>query len=186
MKVRLRFLALVPVLAAAVSLPAAAAMASTPSSCQPGSSSYPPPLCSASVSATAVPRGNGLHVDGEGFAGNSSVNVYLDSTAHLLGTGTANGLGVLGMTVTIPSSTSLGSHEIIELGTNPNGTARQLTARIAVTAQPAAASAVSSSSLPFTGAQIAGMSTVGLLLVGGGGLMLLAARRRRTAQTRAR
>lgn len=153
--------------------------------CTPGANSYPPSSCAAGVSSTSIPAGGSLTVSGEGFADAAMVHVYLHSSPVLLGSGTANANGAFELGVTIPLGAPLGQHEIVESGTNPDGSVRQLTAAITVTARAASTTAAATSStgggLPFTGAQIAGMSATGALLVFGGIGMLLVARRRRTA-----
>lgn len=143
--------------------------------CSPGGS-YPANICAASVGSSTVTAGGTLHVDGEGFAPNSSVSVYLNGT--LLGTATANAAGVFSLTVTVPASFAASSYQLTLVGTNPNGTARQLTSTITVVAA-AAQNQTTTGGLPFTGAEIAGMSVAGAALVGGGVVMLVATRRRR-------
>jgi len=159
------------------------AASATPSSdCPPPGTSqqtagYPPGLCRASENSGTFDQGRPARFDGSGFGADTNVIVSIHSTPTVLGSGTADSSGNFVDTVTIPSSTTPGRHTITLSGTNPDGTARALTTTITVSA----AAAAQGSGLPFTGAEIAGMSLAGVALIGGGIVLLLAARRQRSA-----
>lgn len=77
------------------------------------STSTPTPAPSASqLSSSTVARGGTLTVTDTGFAAGESVGVYLHSTPVLLTTTTAGSSGAVSVTVTIPSSTAVGNHQL--------------------------------------------------------------------------
>ncbi|GAA1880447.1 hypothetical protein [Streptantibioticus ferralitis] len=134
---------------------------------------YPPPTCVAQVSATTVPAGGQLTVSGNCFRPGSPVTVRLDTT--VLARVTANASGVATTTVTIPISTSIGSHTISLSGVRPTGIPLEESAHIQVVAGPTAAQHThyqnTGSLMPVGG------SAAAAVLVGGGSVIL---RRRRS------
>jgi len=103
----------------------------------------------------------------------STATFVLDGSSTL-GTGTANSSGVAQATVTIPSSTSAGSHTIT--GSCPDG-AGTLTQVLSFTVTGA-----SGGNLPTTGSgSTTPMTQVALAAIAGGGLLVLLANKRRSA-----
>ncbi|MHB8449153.1 MAG: hypothetical protein ACYDAQ_01585 [Mycobacteriales bacterium] len=154
------------------------ALAASPS---PGpTSSYPPAQCSSPtvfVSSTAVTPGETITISGCGYTPGQTVTITLHSAPIILASVVVGTNGRFSTQVTIPLNTSYGNHYLEASGTTGQ------TASIAVVVKPAPAVShpSSSSGLPFTGADIAGLVLAGLVLVGGGSLLVVSARRRRTA-----
>lgn len=138
--------------------------------------SYPPTQGAATTSSTVVTPGQPLTVSGGGFAANTSVSVDLHSTVVHLATVTSNSSGVATATVTIPSSTPAGAHTITMTGLSPTGGTQIDSVAITVVA-PAAAT--TTSTLPFTGAEILQYGLLALALVLAGVALLVVTRRRR-------
>lgn len=91
---------------------------------------YPPPGCSEQLSSTVVQAGQQISVTGNCFAPGSQVTVQLDTT--VLTTVAADASGVAKATVTIPSSTTLGTHQISMSGLGSSGIPLTETASITV------------------------------------------------------
>jgi hypothetical protein len=113
------------------------------------------------VTPSTVSGGNQVTIQSSGWKANSDVTITLHSTPVVLGTVTADASGAVSATETIPSGTAVGSHTIELTGTDPSGAPRDVTAQINVTSG-------GSGSLPRTGAAIAAMVGVALVLFLGG------------------
>lgn len=136
--------------------------------------SYPPTQGAATTSSTVVTPGQSLTVSGGGFAPNTSVSV--DFNSMHLATVTSNSSGVATATVMIPSSTPPGSYTITLTGLSVTGATHVDSVAITVVA-PAAAT--TTSTLPFTGAEILQYGLLALALVLAGVALLVVTRRRR-------
>jgi hyaluronoglucosaminidase len=123
------------------------------------------------VTPPTVGGGNQVTIDSSGWKASSDVTITLHSTPVVLGTVQADASGNVHSTQTIPSGTATGAHTIELTGTDPSGAPRDVTSQITVTAGG------SSGSLPRTGAAIAGMLGVALVLFLAG-LALSRARKR--------
>lgn len=140
---------------------------------------YPPPA--------PAPTG-GTEVKASGFLGCSVVHAVVDGGTVDLGSLQAGANGVVDAFVSL-AGLSAGLHHVTLSGVSPSGAPRVVTVAVTVqaaAAAPAAPTATGSGSnigtgisLPRTGAEIAGISTLGLVLVGGGGVALYSGRRRR-------
>ncbi|MDP3713034.1 MAG: LPXTG cell wall anchor domain-containing protein [Mycobacteriales bacterium] len=148
---------------------------------------YPPGQCPPKTSVedpTPVP-GQKYKVHGEGFKPGSQVEVYAESTPILLGTFTADSIGVIDAEVTIPLGLSVGAHSIVLTGVSPTGAPLRISTPITVTAANVAIARGGTGApggglgLPATGNEIALVSVTGLALVGVGAGAVIAGRRRR-------
>jgi hypothetical protein len=107
---------------------------------------------------------------------NEGITLTLHSTPVVLGTTTASATGTFSTTVTIPSNTTPGAHQIIATGTTGDSAITDIT----VTGATISTATTTGSGLAFTGADIAIVSAVGAIALGLGGLLVLTARRRRS------
>jgi hypothetical protein len=143
---------------------------------------YPPTQSCGIVSdTTSVTPGESVTLTGSGFGGNTNVGLSIESTPHSLGSVQTDSTGAFRDTVTLPTDLVAGQHTII--ASSPDQTCS-----LGLTAQTHAISAVQTSAptsdggsgvLASTGVQIAGISTIAVLLLGGGALLLLVGRRRK-------
>jgi LPXTG-motif cell wall-anchored protein len=124
------------------------------------------------VSPTSVHAGDSIKVESTGWKPSSSVTITLHSDPVVLDTVNSDDSGAVSATATIPSDTAAGSHTIELTGVGTDSAARTTSTPITVTTG-------GGGSLPRTGAAIAALAFVGLVLFGGGSLMS-AARRRAT------
>jgi hypothetical protein len=145
------------------------------------------------ASPSTVAAGGTTTVTGSGFTPCAEVTLTLHSDPVALGTATADATGAFSQQVTIPASTTAGTHTITGAAGGTNGIAT-----ITVTAEGTSTSAGSGSSsstaavtpaqsggpLAFTGAHAALYSGLGLLLVLAGGTVAFLARRRRLENAR--
>ncbi len=133
--------------------------------CGPGTAGkvYPVTDCMLMTSTNTITAGGELTVFGGGFKPVSSVSVQLHSTPVTLGSLTSNGLGSVEGGVTIPASTSVGSHELDLSGINPDGTRRLLTASVLIEAATSASSGLSA--WFWTGIGVLVFALVGIALV---------------------
>lgn len=138
-------------------------------SCAPGSPAYPPTQCQALVNSTLVVAGGNVTISGAGFGPNTSVSIELLSSPVHLATVTAGSGGDVTETVTIPATTSPGTHTLTLTGVDPSGSPRQLTVSITVKSELAATGT----------SDLAQIEVAGGALLGAGVLALLLARRRR-------
>jgi hypothetical protein len=86
-----------------------------------------------SVSQSTVTAGGDVEVTGTGFAPHAAVSLTLESHPMHIGRAHANRNGKFRATVTIPSRTPAGVHNIVETGRASDGST--LTAQIAITVQ---------------------------------------------------
>lgn len=130
---------------------------------------------SITVSPTVVAPGGTVTITCTGFDPGETVIIVLHTDPVTLGTATADPSGDVHTTVTIPTNTTPGQHTITVTGETSGLT---LSATITVEGAVTAAAAPSSS-LPFTGANVAATTGVGAGAVAIGGGLVLAARKRR-------
>ena len=98
--------------AVAQSLPYVVATSTESGATSPFSSCFP----ISTASATSLQAGQQVTVQAPGFTPGEQVSVTLHSTPVVLGTVVANASGVVDTTVTIPSGTAPGAHELILTG----------------------------------------------------------------------
>ena len=139
---------------------------------------YGPNGSTLTANTPSAPPGGGLGVQGSGFAPNSLVTLVLHSTPVGLGTVTADANGNFTDTVTIPADTPPGDHTII--ATDPDGDSASTAIVVSGTVTTTASNSASGSTLAFTGADIAAMTTLGALALAVGGFLVLMGRKRRT------
>jgi hypothetical protein len=108
--------------------------------------------------------GQQFTVTGTGFKPFSDVDVYAHSTPVKLGTLTADSLGTVSGSFTIPAGLAAGDHTLTMQGVDATGSPRTLSLPVQVTADGAVPDALS-----FTG------TTVAPLVVGGVGLVVVGA-----------
>jgi hypothetical protein len=101
--------------------------------------------------------GASITIDSDGWKADSEVTITLHSDPVVLDTVNADGTGNVSATVALPANTPAGAHTIELTGTDADDAPR--TASVAITV-----SAADGSSLPRTGAAIAAMLGVGLVL----------------------
>jgi hypothetical protein len=130
------------------------------------------------LSTNTAPPGGSLNVTGQGFQPNSDVSLTLHSTPVSLGTAHTNGAGSFSQGVTIPASTTSGSHTITAVDAAGDTASASLT----VTGS-SGSSTPPSTGLAGTGVAVIGIGALGVVLLIGGGLMLLAGRRRKSMHT---
>lgn len=141
-----------------------------------------PVVATGTVSAGTVDAGSPVTVTASGFAIDEDVSVTIHSTPVLLATTTADSLGALSLTVTVPQTTPPGAHDLILIGSISGNTA---TIPIVVTAGATTTASVSSTTLPATGRE----DPRGEFMVAGavivlGVLIRLATRQRRSPTPR--
>lgn len=146
----------------------------------PNRSQYPPSECGLRLGKSQARPGEPVDITGEGYKGNSNVQIEFRSVPQSMGSATTNSSGTFTKTVTIPADAAPGRHTIVATGFEPSGAPRELSAEITITAA-ATSAAARTATLPRTGGQstlplVAG----GVALVALGGVALVAARRRRT------
>ena len=145
---------------------------------------YPPGQCQLQLSRSTVAAGGTLRASGSGYDRNSPVNIQLSPGGQVLATATTDGNGQFARDITIPSDVAAGRYTVAATGYR-NAAPYELTADLTVTAAGAGAERgrADGSTLPRTGAFIAGLAAIGAALTGAGTVAVLAARRRRTGQT---
>jgi hypothetical protein len=115
-------------------------------------------------------------VTASGYQPGSTATFLIFSSGISLATATVNADGTVSDTVIVPSSFAPGSAHTFEVqGTAPDGSA--LTQSAGVTLIDVS----SSGSLAFTGADIAGMAVLGVVVIALGVFLVIVARRRRAA-----
>jgi hypothetical protein len=114
-------------------------------------------------------------VTGSNFVPNEGITLTLYSTPVTLATTTATATGTFSVTVTIPSDTVPGAHTIVATGSTGDS------ATTAITVASTVPVAVTTPTLPFTGADIAALASVGAIALALGGMLILTGRRRRRA-----
>jgi len=183
---RLRLLGFATVTVFVVTMATVGAAAQTASGpCAPGQSQYPPSACGLTLSASVGSAGDSLTVRGAGYAGNGSVSIEFRSQPVTIGTARADGTGAFITTVAVPANATAGTHTVAGVGTNPNGSVRELTAQFVV---QSGAPVVSNQSqtLPATGSGSSVRSALvgaGLVALGAAAVGATRARRRRSVST---
>ncbi len=166
-----------------LSLAAETAQADT---CPVVAGQYPPGVCDAAVSASAVAQGASVTVSGDGFPAGATV-VFRLSGGFFLGTAVADSTGHVALTVRIPGSAALGRHAITLSG---GGTVVTTSVRVVSNANgdvvtsgntSGTASGSSAGGLATTGANnLVPLAGGGAALVALGAMTLFVVRRRRT------
>lgn len=199
---RRRLLATLALTIAAV-VPAASASAQQSSPCPPGQPAdrppgqppdqpgrptgrplqYPPGECNLRLSRASAARGESVIASGSGYRPASTVELTLNSDPIALGSATTDAAGAFEHRFTVPATASLGSHTVTASGADSSGGTRALSAALEVT-DPAAAPGSAGrsnggSTLPRTGATIAAITAMGIVLVALGAMAVVGARRRR-------
>jgi hypothetical protein len=134
---------------------------------------YGPNAATVSSSTSSTGPGGSLTVSGSHFVPGGSITIVLHSTPVTLATTTADPTGSFSVSVTIPSDTVPGAHEIIASDTSGDSASTDLTVTGTVP------TATASPALAFTGADIAALSGVGAIALALGGMLILTGRRRR-------
>ncbi len=179
--------------AAALTIPAGAAVAAPGTDCPPsGGGTYPGNSCTLNLQVFVYTPGATVSITVHGFAPRSHYVVILHSQPRLLAKGRASGGGDISTDIRIPTNVKAGTHTLIVRGTDASGGPRVLrsTIKIAGTAGNAGAARAATSiggtgaALPSTGSSsstlpLAGAGA-GLVIVGAG--FVAVSRRRRSAQ----
>jgi hypothetical protein len=139
---------------------------------------YPPKLPTCSVAQGTVSPGDSVTVSGQNWLAGSTVDVSLQGDGSL-GTADVNGQGSFSVVVTIPSSVSTGSIDIVCSGTKTNGKAFVLGTTISIVGAGGGLLGTA-----FTGAQIQMWMFLALVLFGIGLGLILVSRRRRSSLLR--
>lgn len=135
---------------------------------------YPPEGNTITSSDTSVAPGGTMVLGIQICRPSSTATFQLDSAA--LATATANSSGVASTSVTIPSSTSVGSHTIQGACTGANGQPLTLVLGITITGAGAATT-------PVTGASnTVPMTQIALGAIAAGGLLVLVAKKRSSSK----
>lgn len=167
--------------AAAPAIAAPAAPAAPARAC---SSAYPPSnTCTITISVTVVTPGGTISVTVRlFFHAREHVTVTIHSQPVVVGHLVADANGTVSGTVRVPSDLPAGRHELVLTGDRGDSVSTPFTVRSAN-----ASGAQGPGSLPFTGAEIAAMSTVGGALLIGGAVAFGTgmARKRRNSDTAA-
>ena len=109
------------------------------------------------VTPSTPAAGDSVTIDSSGWKASSDVTITLHSSPVVLGTVKADSSGAVHATETIPSGTTAGAHTIELTGTDSSGAPRDVSTPITVTSG-------GGGSLPRTGAAIAGMVGVAVVL----------------------
>jgi hypothetical protein len=115
-----------------------------------------------------------ITLQGTDGAANDTFTITLNSTPVTLGTITTNSAGTGSAQFTVPVGTAPGSHVITATDTDDP----TVTASTGLTVLAPTAAVTPSAPLPFTGADVAGVTAAAAAAIGLGGLLLLGARRR--------
>ncbi|HET8780733.1 MAG TPA: hypothetical protein VFM66_11715, partial [Agromyces sp.] len=124
-----------------------------------------------SLSQADVKPGDAVTVAGEGFAPGETVTIELRSQAVRLGEAVADDTGAFSAAVTIPSDTAKGEHHVVLTGESPESTIS-----LAITVDPD--TVILPGGIATTGAVVAPVLTVGVLLVAVGVALFIWRRRR--------
>ena len=121
---------------------------------------YATPGPNVTTSTSSIGPGGSLVVTGSNFVPNEGITLTLYSTP---------------VTLAIPADTVPGGHTIVATGSSGDS------ASTAITVASAVPVAVTAPTLPFTGADIAALASVGAIALALGGMLILTGRRRRRA-----
>lgn len=131
-------------------------------------------------SATTVAEGATITCSGAGYDAFETVLEVIHSDPETLGSVQTNATGQFTASVTIPTNIAPGTHTITDTGETSGHSASVTIDVLAPTTAAAVPPAAPSSSLAFTGIDVAEVAGVGAAaLAAGGGLVLVARRRRR-------
>lgn len=87
----------------------------------PALAQYPPAEAGLTCNLGAVEPGTEITCNAGGFAPNSDVGIFYLSAEQKLATAKADGNGDIGLTVTIPRDSTLGTHRLEARGEDPDG-----------------------------------------------------------------
>lgn len=162
---------------------------------QPGGTAYPTKgKCGLALGASSVAAGSSVNAEGDGFRPGSSVTYSL--AGGEVAAFSASSSGIAGGAVSVPKTTSAGRYLLMADGVAADGSARQLTAELTVTAAGAATNgvrpAVSAARAPQSSGVLGGLAATGssgvlpIAAVGAGlafvgGVAIVGSRRRRSA-----
>lgn len=135
-----------------------------------------------SVSTTSPCEGESLTVTGTDFVPGSTVQLTLQSTPTSLGSVVVNANGGFTATVKLPAGVT-GTHEIVAAGPPTPRNPNRATATITIRLCPVSAAAPPPSRpgpAAFTGADIAGLIALVVVLMGAGGAFVYIGRRRKS------
>ncbi len=138
----------------------------------------PPPSCSLTVGSVDLAPNQSVNVSGDDFTPNTPVTLTLDSSATVLGTFTSDSAGKLTAAVTMPSTLTAGSHQIIASANNLSCQIGASDTAVTTSTTPP------SSNTDFSGLAFTGFAAItvavlgGLLLIGGLAFQLIGRRRR--------
>lgn len=118
-----------------------------------------------SSGGNTVAPGGAVDVSSTGWDDNSLVNGYLHSDPIFLGTLTADSVGAVTGSFTIPADAPAGDHHIELSGTDPSGNARVLSYAIEVAA---AGGDTAPDSLAFSGSTVVPLAGIGALAAAAG------------------
>lgn len=118
--------------------------------------------------------GSSLNVTGDGFLPNERIDLTLHSAVYDLGTATADSAGHFAVTVILPAAVS-GSHTIVAVG-EISGRTSSIEVMIG---SVSASGGTNGGRLPYTGAAVLGLGTIGAAFLVGGAVMLLIGARRK-------
>jgi hypothetical protein len=142
-------------------------------------SAYPPGTGpTISTSTSTVPQGGSLTVFGDNFSPNSDAVLSLHSTPVGLGTVHTDSNGQFSAQVTVPSTTSPGTHTIEALDM-PTGDIASATITVTAGGTGGGGGGGGGGGVAETGVAVISIGALGLVLLVGGGLMLMAGRRRK-------
>jgi hypothetical protein len=123
--------------------------------------------------ASTLTTGQTLTLTGDGYAPNSTVDLFIYSTPQKIGTALANGSGSFSVQVTVPASLAPGAHHLVAAGVDSSGNVRYLRTDVTVT--------TSADQLAWTGFETLPYVLAGIAALAIGGGLVFVARRRRTA-----
>jgi hypothetical protein len=159
----------------------AAPVSAAPNGCTQGA--YPPASSTVALSRSRATVGMQMSYEARCFAPGETVRVTVYSTPTYIGTRTANAVGEVSGSFTVPSNLTPGRHTL-ELAA---GTGTQSATFVVVPSAAAAGSSTArdNDSLAFTGSDAAKTAGAGAVLLLGGGALIVAARRRKHANAAA-
>jgi hypothetical protein len=148
-------------------------VASTTTAPTTGTTTSPPAASvgGASASPSTVAPGQQTTVAGGGFRAGQTLQATLDNSPGVLATTVSDTAGNFVVSVTIPLTTSAGSHQIVVSGTGFNGEARRVFAEVQV--------AGSSTGFGLTGGPLSALGVAGVVSIAAGVMMVGLSTRRR-------
>ena len=137
-----------------------------------------PPPYTAALSASSVPIGGTLGIEGTGCPAGTVMSITLDGSGEVA-TPTPYASGVFRTTFTVPLNATPGPHTVTA---NCNGALIPLAVVLTATAvnpAPTTATTATTGSLPVTGGDPGLALVLALVTIAGGSVLVVAARRRR-------